>query len=124
MDFLIETVLARGLFAMEKLIQLARESFVIGAVALRGLKVGFHFSGKIAQDGLGLRAMLAIFVPTVRPQGEKDAYGNEDDLDKQVDECSSVFSAAQTHGRHLCREVAGISSFPISNLRATGSHST
>src|SRR6059058_1533705 len=56
---------------------LARESFVIGAVALRGLAVGFHFGGEIAQGGPGLRAMLAVLVPVVCPQGKKDAYGNQ-----------------------------------------------
>jgi hypothetical protein len=86
MDFLTKAVLARGLIATEKLNQLARESFVIGAVALGSLAVGFHFSDKITQGSLGLRAMLAVFVPVVRPQGEKDAYGNEDDLEKQVEE--------------------------------------
>src|SRR2546421_8371965 len=96
-DFLTEAVLTRGLFAAEKLRQFARESFVIGTVALGGLEVGFHFSDKIAQSGLGLRAMLAVFVPIVRPQGEEDTYGNGDDLQKQVDECSSIFSAAQAH---------------------------
>jgi len=38
---------------------------------LRGLAIRFHFSGEIAQGGLGLRAMLAVFVPIVRPQGKK-----------------------------------------------------
>src|SRR5437773_2276105 len=92
MDFFTEAFLARRLFAAEKLLQFARESFVIGAVALRGLAVGFHFSGKIAQGGLGLRAMLAVFVPVVCPQGKKNAYGDEGDLEKQVDETSSMFS--------------------------------
>ncbi|PYI91521.1 MAG: hypothetical protein DMF03_03290 [Verrucomicrobia bacterium] len=102
MDFLSETVLARGIFATEKLNQLAGESFVIWAVALRGLEVGS-----------GQRLMLAVFVPIVRPQGEKDTYGNGDDLEEQVDKFSSMFSAAQTHGRDLCRGLAGISSFQV-----------
>ena len=107
MDFLSETILARGIFATEKLNQLAGETFVIWAVALRGLEVGFHFSNKIAQGGLGQRLMLAVFVPIVRPQGEKDTYGNGDDLEERVDKFSSMFSAAQTHG------LAGISSFQV-----------
>ena len=86
MDFLTEAVLARGFFAAEKLNQLARESFVIWAVALRSLEVCFHFSDKIAQSALGLRAMLAVFVPIIRPQGEKDTYGNGSDFEKQVEE--------------------------------------
>jgi hypothetical protein len=66
---------------------------------LRGIAVGFHFADKIAQGSLGLCAMLVVFVPIVRPQGEKDAYGNEDDLEKQVDECSSMFRRAGSWAR-------------------------
>ena len=100
MDFLTKALLARGLIAAEKLNQLARERLVIGTVALGSLAVGFHFAGKIAQGGLGLRAMLAVFVPIIRPQGEKDAYGNEDNLEKQVEE--RPLPAAEAHTPDLC----------------------
>src|SRR5260370_39264263 len=99
MDFLTKALLARGFIATKKLNQLARESFVIRAVALRGLAIGVHFGGEVAQGGLSLRAMLAVLVPIVSPQGEKDAYGNEDDFDQQVEEGSSMFVAVQAHGR-------------------------
>src|SRR5207247_8374690 len=103
MDFLIEAFLARRLFAAEKLLQLARESFVICAVALRGLAIGFHFVDEIAQRSLGLRAMLVIFVPVVRPQGKEDAHSNEDDLEKEVEE--RPLSAAEAHGRESLLKV-------------------
>jgi hypothetical protein len=41
--------------------------------------------------------MLAVFVPVVCPQGEKNACGNEDDLEKQVEE--RPLFAAEAHGR-------------------------
>ena len=49
------------------------------------------------EGGPSLRAMLAILVPVVCPQGEKNAYGNEDDLEKQVEE--RPLFAAEAHGR-------------------------
>ena len=70
---------------------------MIGAVALRRLAVGFHFAGEIAQGGLSLRAMLAVFVPIIRPQSEKDADGYEDDFEEQVEE--RALSAAKAHAR-------------------------
>ena len=85
-DALIEAIVARRLFAFEKFVELARESFVILAVALRGLAIRFHFSSEIAQSGLALRAMLAVFVPVVRPQGEKYADSYERDFEEQVKE--------------------------------------
>src|SRR5213595_3824237 len=97
MDLLIKAFLVRRLFAAEKLLQFAPESLVIFAVALRGLAVGFHFSCEIAQGGPSLRAMLAVLVPVVCPQGEKNAYGNEDDLEKQVEE--RPLFAAEAHRR-------------------------
>jgi hypothetical protein len=84
---------------MEKLIQLARKSFVIWAVALRSLAVGFHFSDKIAQSGPGLRAMLAVLVPVVRPEGKKNTDSYQRDFEDQVEERPSMFSAAQAHAR-------------------------
>jgi hypothetical protein len=53
---------------------------------LNSLAVGFHFAGEIAQSGPGLRAMLAVFVPIIRPQGKKDADSYEDDFEDQVEE--------------------------------------
>ena len=76
---------------------------MIGAVALRCLAVGFHFAGEIAQGSPGLRTMLAVFVPVVRPQGEKNAHGDEDDLDQQVEE--RPLSAAEAHGRESLLKV-------------------
>jgi len=84
-DALIKAIFTRRLFAREKFAQLARERFVIGAVALRRLAVGFHFAGEIAKGGLGLRAMLAVFVPVIRPQSEKDADRYERDFEEQVE---------------------------------------
>ena len=55
---------------------------MILAVALRGLAIRFHFSGEIAQSGLGLRAMLAVFVPVVRPEGEKNADSYQRDFEE------------------------------------------
>src|SRR5438046_6700879 len=96
-DALIKAVFVRRLFAREKFAQLARGRFVICAVALRGLAIGFHFSDKIAQRGLGLCAMFAVLVPIVRPQGKEDADSNEDDLEKEVEE--RPLFAAVAHGR-------------------------
>ena len=73
------------LIATEKLNQLARESFVIRAVALCGLAVRFHFASEIAQGGPSLRAMLAVFVPIIRPQSKKDADSYEDNFKEQVE---------------------------------------
>src|SRR5437763_3267684 len=102
-DALIKAVFVRRLFAREKFAQLARERFVICAVALRGLAIGFHFSDKIAQRGLSLRAMFAVLVPIVRPQGKEDAHSNEDDLEKEVEE--RPLSAAEAHGRESLLKV-------------------
>ena len=65
-DALIKAVIARRLFAGEKFAQFARESFVILAVALRGLAIRFHFVSEIAERGPGLCAMLAVLVPVIR----------------------------------------------------------
>ncbi len=62
--------------------QLARESFVILAVAERGLAIRLHFSGEVAQGGLGLCAMLAALVPVVRPEGEKNADSYQRNLEE------------------------------------------
>jgi hypothetical protein len=86
MDFLTKALLTGRLTATEKLNQLARESFVIRAVALCGLAVRFHFAGEIAQGGPSLRAMLAVFVPIIRPQGKKDADSYQRDFEDQVEE--------------------------------------
>jgi hypothetical protein len=43
--------------------------------------------------------MLAVFVPAIRPEGEKNTDSYEDDLEKQMEERFSMFSAAQAHGR-------------------------
>src|SRR4029077_12172890 len=98
-DALIKALVTRRLFAHEKFVQFARESIVILAVALRSLAIRFHFSGEIAQGGLGLRAMLAVFVPIVRPQGKKNTDRYQRDFDEQVEERPSMFSAAQAHAR-------------------------
>ena len=76
-----------------------RESFVILAVTLRGLAIRFHFAGEIAQGSLGVRAMLAVLVPVVRPKGEKNADSDQRDFDDQVEERPSMFSP-----RKLMRE--------------------
>src|SRR5438270_12689652 len=70
-DAIVKAIVGWRLFAPEKFAQFARESFVILTAALRGLAIHFHFAGEIAQGGLGLRAMLAVLVPVVRPKGEK-----------------------------------------------------
>jgi len=85
-DALIKAIFARRLFARAKFAQLAHECFVIGPVALRGLAVGFHFSGEIAQGGPSLRTMLLVFVPIIGPQGEKDADRYQRDFEEQVEE--------------------------------------
>src|SRR6266478_2688005 len=85
-DALIKAIFARRLFAREKFAQLAREGFVISAVALHGLAVGLHFAGEIAQGGPSLRAILAVFVPIIRPQSEKDADRYQRDFEDQVKE--------------------------------------
>ena len=90
--------------AYDEFAQLARERFVICAVVLNSLAVGFHFAGEIAQSGHGLRAMLAVFVPIIRPQGKKDADSNEDNLKEQVEE--RALSAAEAHGREYGRAKA------------------
>src|SRR6266404_1499127 len=94
-DALIKAIVARRLFA--------REKFVILEVALHGLAIRFHFFRKIAQGGLGLRAMLAVLVPVVRPEGEKNTDSDQRDFDEQVEERSSMFYAAQTHA---CKSMA------------------
>src|SRR5437773_9398962 len=114
MDFLIEAFLARRLFAAEKLLQLARESFVICAVALRGLAIGFHFSDKIAQRGLGLRPMFAVLVPIVRPQGKEDTHSNEDNLEKEGEE--RPLSAAEAHGRESLLKVKRVTTLQSYNV--------
>jgi hypothetical protein len=43
--------------------------------------------------------MLAVFMPIIRPQGEKDADSNEDNLEQQVEE--RALSAAEAHWRKL-----------------------
>src|SRR5437660_10622134 len=99
MDFLTKALLSGRLTATEKLNQLARESFVIRAVALCGLAVRFHFASEIAQGGPSLGAMLAVFVPIIRPQGQKDADSYEDNLKQQVEE--RALFAAEAHWRKL-----------------------
>jgi len=99
MDFLTKALLTGRLTATEKLNQLARESFVIRAVALCGLAVRFHFASEIAEGGPSLRAMLAVFVPIIRPQGKKNADRYEDNLKEQVGKRAS--SAVKTHARKL-----------------------
>jgi len=86
MDALIKAIFARRLLAREKFAQFARERFVIGAVALHSLTVGFHFGSEIAQGRPSLRAMLAVFVPIIRPQSEKDADRYQRDFEEQVEE--------------------------------------
>ena len=113
-DALIKAVFVRRLFAREKFAQLARERFVICAVALRGLAIGFHFSDKIAQRGLGLRAMFAVLVPIVRPQGKEDAHSNEDDLEKEVEE--RPLSAAEAHGRESLLKVKRVTTLQSYNV--------
>src|SRR5437868_4570655 len=107
-DALIKAIFVRRLFAREKFAQLARERFVICAVALRGLTIGFHFGGEIAQSGLGLRAMLTVFLPIIRPQGEKDAHRYQRDFEEQVEKRS--LSAADAHGREYRSRELGASS--------------
>src|SRR5450755_807942 len=102
-DARIKAIVARRLLAREKFVQLARESFVILAVALRGLAIRFHFSGEVAQGGPGLRAMLAALVPVVRPEGEKNADSDQRDFEEQVEERPSMFSAVQAHVREDAR---------------------
>jgi len=58
---------------------------VILAVALHGLAIRFHVADKIAQSGPGLGAMLAVFVPVIRPQSEKDADRYERDFEEEVE---------------------------------------
>jgi hypothetical protein len=53
---------------------------------LCGLPVRFHFASEIAQGGPSLRAMLAVFVPIIGPQGEKDADRYQHDFEDQVEE--------------------------------------
>src|SRR6059058_5284575 len=113
-DALIKAIFVRRLFAREKFAQLARERFVICAVALRGLAIGFHFVGEIAQSSLGLRAMLVIFVPVVRPQGKEDAHSNEDDLEKEVQE--RPLSAAEAHGRESLLKVKRVTTLQSYNV--------
>jgi hypothetical protein len=91
--------------------QLARERFVILAFPLDGVAVGFHFAGKIAQRRLSLRAMLAVLVPVVRQESEKNGDSNEGDFQKQVKERPWMFSAAQAQAREYGRLPVGISSF-------------
>ena len=98
-DALVKAIVGWRLFAPEKFAQFARESFVILTAALRGLAIHFHFAGEIAQGGLGLRAMLAVLVPVVRPKGEKNADSDQRDFDDQVEERPSMFSP-----RKLMRE--------------------
>src|SRR5207248_7714299 len=114
-DASIKAIFARRLFAREKFAQLARERFVICAVALRGLMIRFHFAGEIAQGGLGLRAMFTVFVPVVRPQGEKNANGNEDDLDQQAKE--RPLSAAEAHGRESLPKVKRVTMLQSYNVK-------
>ena len=83
-DALVKAIVSRRLFAREKFVQLARERFVVLAVALRGLAIRFHFAGEIAQGGPGLRAMLAVLVPVVRPEGEKNADSYQRDFEDQI----------------------------------------
>src|SRR5207237_3619235 len=104
-DALIKAIFVRRLFAREKFAQLVRERFVICAVALRGLTIGFHFGGEIAQSGLGLRAMLTVFPPIIRPQGEKDAHRYQRDFEEQVEKRS--LSAADADGREYRRRERG-----------------
>jgi hypothetical protein len=90
-------------------VQLARERFVILAVALRDLTIRFHFSGEISEGGLGLRAMLAVLVPVVRPESEKNAGSDQRDFKEEVEERSSIFSAAQAHARSMSGRADGSS---------------
>jgi len=94
-DALIKAVIARRLFAGEKFAQFARESFVILAVALRGLAIRFHFVSEIAERGPGLRAMLAVLVPVIRQESEKNPDRYERDFEEKVEQRS--FSAVQAH---------------------------
>ncbi len=66
--------------------------------------IRFHFAGEIAQGSLGVRAMLAVLVPVVRPEGEKNTDSYERDFDEQVEERPSMFSAAQAHARESMAE--------------------
>ena len=81
------------------------------AVALRGLEIGLNFVRKIAQGRLTLGAMLPILVPVIRPEGEKDASGDEHDFDEEIQERPSMFSTSQAHARDYGRRSSDISSF-------------
>src|SRR5437868_11244937 len=96
-DALVKTIVGRWLFALEKFVQFARESFVILAVTLRGLAIHFHFGGEIAQGISPLCAMLAVLVPAIRPESEKNADSYQRYFDGQVEERPSMLSAAQVH---------------------------
>ena len=108
---LIKAIFAGRFFACEKFAQLARECFVILAVALRSLEIRFHLSSEVAQRSLGLRAMLAVLVPVVRQEAEKNGDGDQRDFEEQAEERSSMFSAAQAHAREYGRVRADISSW-------------
>jgi hypothetical protein len=66
---------------------------------LRRFAVRFHFPGEVTQSVLGLRAMLALLVPAIGPEGEKDADSYQRDLEQEIEERPSMFSAAQAHAR-------------------------
>lgn len=85
--------------------QLARESLVILPVLLRGLAIRFHFSREVAQSGLGLRTMLAVLVPVVRPQSDKNADRDQGDFEQQVEE-RPWMSAKQAHAQE-CAAASG-----------------
>jgi hypothetical protein len=60
-----------------------------------------HFFDEITERGPGLRVVLTVFVPVVRPQGKKDADGNEDDFEEKAEEGAATFTIAKAHERKV-----------------------
>ena len=88
MDLFVHSLFGRWLAALKKSIQLARESFVILPVLLHRLAIRFHFAQKIVKRSPSLSAMLAVLMPIIGQQREKDADRDEADLNQKVSECS------------------------------------
>jgi hypothetical protein len=78
-------------------VQLASKGLVVLAFASDGLLVRPQFVSEIEQGGMGERAVLALFVPVVRPKCEKNADADKDDFQNKVEEGLLALPTMRAH---------------------------
>src|SRR4051812_7374872 len=76
---------------------------MIVTVALRGLKVRLRFGKKIPERLARSRLMLMVFVPVVSEQAEKDARGDQHELEEEPDDAPPMSAFSNAHrGAMMC----------------------